>query len=125
MCHIINQKLIGSICQGKCSDVILSATTCSTVMVTATLITYVMTSLVTSLVNVVDLGDPMTHHLKRVSLTAAPKRTLWFCQLCYSTGDAVDKKKTAKTKVSMCQRSYSIATAYYLLFAIECQDTDG
>ena len=39
------------------------------------------------------------YHLKCVGLTAAPKKTLWFCRSCYATDDTVEKKETTETKV--------------------------
>ena len=39
------------------------------------------------------------YHLKCVGLTAAPKKTLWFCRPCYATDDTVEKKETTETKV--------------------------
>ena len=64
--------------------------------------------------------DPLTHHLKCVGLTAAPKKTFQICWLCYGTEDAVDGKETAETEVRMCSRSYSMV----ILFSVECQDTN-
>jgi len=39
--------------------------------------------------------------------------------LSIGTDYAVEKKETVETKVSMCPRSYSIATTCYLLFSVE------
>ena len=64
--------------------------------------------------------------LKCVSLTVAPKKSLWFCRLCHGTDDAVEKKETTETKVSMCLRSctqYSYCMCY-LLFSVVHQDTN-
>ena len=50
------------------------------------------------------------YHLKCVGLTAAPKKTLWFCPLCNGTDDAVKKKENAEIKVNLYQlkiHSYS------------------
>jgi len=39
--------------------------------------------------------------------------------LSIGTDYAVEKKETVETKVNMCPRSYSIATACYLLFSVD------
>ena len=55
-----------------------------------------------------------------VGLTAAPKKTLWFCRSCYATDDTVEKKETTETKVDTV-----LAIACFYLFSVEYRATNG